>query len=293
MLAPRPSVNPRAGRFTIAALFLVLFLSSVLWLGLIPGSSHVRTAATHGLGKILGSSPFGFTHTHSDDNEEHENDLPNPFLNITRDPRKDKVIVTGVTHAENVDWITNELSDWDSAIYSVDDPHSPLHTLENKGNEANPYLLYILEHYDDLPEIMVFLHPHKEDFWHADRVNNLEAVQRLNLNHVRQQSYAPLRCSLGLGCDGMHPDRNNPDEEQEYTFGQTWPLLFPDRPVPDTVAAPCCAQFAVTRDQVRARPREDYERFMDVLRYSHLSEHWLGRVFEYAWHIIFGKHPVL
>lgn len=43
-------------------------------------------------------------------------------------------------------------------VYVADDPSAPFHPPMNKGREAIAYLTCLIDHYDELPEIMVFLH---------------------------------------------------------------------------------------------------------------------------------------
>ena len=65
--------------------------------------------------------------------------------------------------------------------------------------------------------------------------------------------------------------------------------MFPGIEIPEEIAAPCCAQFAVTREQVLKRPKEDYERYYRWVTTTDLEDYVSGRVMEYLWHIIFGK----
>ncbi|KAL2152155.1 hypothetical protein VTH82DRAFT_5339 [Thermothelomyces myriococcoides] len=67
---------------------------------------------------------------------------------------------------------------------------------------------------------------------------------------------------------------------------------MPGVSVPERVGVSCCSQFAVSREAVRARPREDYVRWRDWLLRTPLDDDLSGRVFEYMWHIIFGKDAV-
>ena len=87
---------------------------------------------------------------------------------------------------------------WESAIYTVDDLAAPLHLTTNKGREANAYLTYIIQHYDSLPNTIVFLHSHKEGWpeaWHTDEknYNNVLSVQKLRLDTVQNNGYVNLR----------------------------------------------------------------------------------------------------
>ena len=61
---------------------------------------------------------------------------------------------------------------------------------------------------------------------------------------------------------------------------------------PTMVGAACCAQFAVSRDQVLARPLSDYERFREWIVETEKSDAKSGRVLEFLWHVIFGKDAV-
>lgn len=65
-----------------------------------------------------------------------------------------------------------------------------------------------------------------------------------------------------------------------------------DERAPTQVGAACCAQFAVSRDQVLDRPLSDYERFRDWILDTDKSDAKSGRVLEFLWHVIFGKDAV-
>ena len=51
----------------------------------------------------------------------------------------------------------------------------------------------------------------------------------------------------------------------------------------------CCAQFAVTPDTIRQRPREDYIAFRQWILDTALTDAKSGGVWEYLWHIVFGE----
>ncbi|KAF2227016.1 hypothetical protein BDZ85DRAFT_316449 [Elsinoe ampelina] len=225
--------------------------------------------------------------------------------NKPRPPTGDKIIVVGKLKEEDSSWVTNELPDWQQAIYIVDDPTAPLHTLHNKGHEGNAYLTYIIEHYDSLPSTIVFTHSHRQS-WHVDAPDNLNplSIASLQIPYVQTHGYANLRCSWEPGCpDEIQPYRDwslpnatqgkeieYPEVEQQ--FRSVWWGLFNNTNVPETVAVGCCAQFAVSREQVLKRPREEYEWYLRYMNESVIEDQILGRVFEYLWHIIFGREAV-
>ena len=187
-------------------------------------------------------------------------------------------------------------SSWQNAIYEVNNPEAPLRVRKNKGKESNVYLQYILDHYHKLPSIIVFLHAHRDNAWHIEfdaTQDNVLNMRRLQLDHVRKSGYVNLRCNWGPGCpDEVQPHREQHDERwTEIAFEDAWTAMM-NTTVPDVIAVPCCSQFAVTREQVLARPYTDYLRYHDWLMQTHLDDETSGRIFEYMWHVIFGQDPV-
>ena len=194
---------------------------------------------------------------------------------------------------------------WESTIYIVNNRSAEsLHTTINKGREGNAYLNYIMEAYDDLRDVTVFIHAHRSgnSSWHTDAPghDNVVSLKSLQLDYVLQNGYANLRCRHKPGCpDAIQPFRQGPVPEEitrenamrvvESNMIQAWEYIFPSIPVPHEIGAACCAQFAVTKQQIRKRPREDYERMFQWLMESPLDDAISGRIFEYLWHIIFGR----
>jgi Protein of unknown function (DUF3431) len=163
------------------------------------------------------------------------------------------------------------------------------------------YLTFLIDHYHSLPEIIVFLHPHKEGWpaaWHTDapEYDNAKSVQSLQLDYVRRNGYANMRCIHDPGCPAeIQPfARDDPERLQERAFADAWTHLLggDNSSVPEIIATPCCAQFAVSRDQVLKRPLTDYLRYRRWLIDTPLTDYVSGRIFEYLWHVIFGKDPV-
>ncbi|KAL9116902.1 MAG: hypothetical protein Q9187_006568 [Circinaria calcarea] len=203
--------------------------------------------------------------------------------------------------AEDTSWVENNLPEWQRAIYTVDNTSATNHTSRNKGREANVYLTYVIENYDDLPDIIVFLHSHRDGYpqaWHTDAANhdNVASINSLRLDTVREHGYVNLRCNPAIGCpDEVQPFRDppKPDGDPEQLYGEAWnAMMGPDLPVPHIVGVACCSQFAVSRKQVLARPRADYQRYLDWLMQTNATDYVSGRIFEYMWHIIYGQSAV-
>ena len=213
----------------------------------------------------------------------------------------EKAIVMAHLSHEDVSWVHTELADWAPMIYSADNASAPLALPRNKGREAHAYLYYLTTHYDRLPALVAFVHAHRAGYpeaWHNDNpgYSNVATLRHLRLDVVRRNGYVNLRCNGDVGCPvELEPRRDPPDPGRaaERAYAGAWRAMGLAGPVPAQVGAACCSQFAVSREQVRRRPRADYERYYRWLMETELDDATSGRVMEYLWHIIFGKDPIL
>ncbi|KAJ5378109.1 uncharacterized protein N7496_005518 [Penicillium cataractarum] len=210
------------------------------------------------------------------------------------------IIVMGKLREEDTAWVSAELAEWRNFVYTVDDTSAPAHTPKNKGREALPYLQYIVDHYDDLPAIIIFLHSHRDGWpagWHTDTMDysNVDSVRALQRDYVLAEGFVSLRCQLSPGCPAeMQPFRKppKPGNTGEKHYAEAWKVLFGNDNVPQEIGAPCCSQFAVSRDQVLQRPLSDYKRMYNWVLNNDLPDEVTSNIMEYSWHIIFGKEPV-
>ncbi|OAP63616.1 hypothetical protein AYL99_02843 [Fonsecaea erecta] len=221
---------------------------------------------------------------------------------IYRGPEaEDKAVILAKIKAEDVSWVTNELPDWQQAIYYMDDPvNGTLHPPKNKGREAMAYLTFLIDHYDNLPSSMVFVHPHLEGWpaaWHTDNevYNNLKNIRSLRLGYLQEQGYVNMRCLHVPGCpDEIQILREEEDRTAEQAMREAWPYMFggTQSDIPEAIAQPCCSQFAVSKTQVLKRSKKEYIRYRQWLLDTEVDDATSGRVFEYLWHVIFGRDAV-
>lgn len=227
----------------------------------------------------------------------------------------DKIIIMAKLEAEDTSWVAEYLPDWQHAIYTVN-PSSPssssnktLTTPLNKGHESMAYLSYIIENYSSLPLTLAFIHPHARGFlsaWHTDTPlhSNIASLSTLRIPFVQENGYVNLRCNWNPGCLPSH-------RENKHVTEQTWGEIFANvssssffssqqeeeeegkgNPYPGEVGSACCAQFAVSRERVRQRPRKDYIAFREWVIETGKSDAQSGRVMEFLWHVVFGMEPV-
>ncbi|KAJ5983176.1 hypothetical protein N7481_005275 [Penicillium waksmanii] len=229
----------------------------------------------------------------------------------------DKVIVMAKLAEEHTDWVQEELPDWQRALYIVNptqdmrSSNEILTTPFNKGHEAMAYLTYVIDHYDTLPSTIAFLHAHRAGFlmaWHVDAPlhDNVLAMRSLQTDFVQRNGYVNLRCNWNPGCKEGHRFNQHVTEQVWWDIfeGTSTPPLNMSSPYetesyggkymrkPTQIGAACCAQFAVSRSQVHARPREDYIKFRQWIIETELNDASSGRVMEFMWHVIFGMNSI-
>lgn len=159
---------------------------------------------------------------------------------------------------------------------------------------------YIIDNYEKLPDYMVFIHSARYQ-WHNDHptYDGLPLLQHLNLQLLDTRGYINLRCTHLLGCpvammippaeltpsvtilEDIHTLRELPSER---FYAKAFHELFPAKPIPTSVGASCCAQFALSRQKALEHPLEEWKRWRQWVTDSELPDRVLGRVWEYSWH---------
>ncbi|KAF2144503.1 uncharacterized protein K452DRAFT_295938 [Aplosporella prunicola CBS 121167] len=211
-----------------------------------------------------------------------------------------RAVVVPRTSEEDVSWI-----DWafgndsllQKAIYTVDDPVEPYVLPANKGNEVMAYLTFIIDFYDLLPDVSIFMHAHSTA-WHNNdllEMGSSQILKRLNLRKVVREGYFNLRCHQYPGCSNrlfpLAKNQSSVDVPQEEVFEDAWKQLFPLEDVPEALAQPCCAQFAVSRERIQMLPWEQYIHFRKWVQYTRLPNNVSGRVWEYIYQYIWAGRP--
>ncbi|TGJ84668.1 hypothetical protein E0Z10_g4102 [Xylaria hypoxylon] len=216
-------------------------------------------------------------------------------------PEDEVELVVASVRAEDTSWFHTYLPSWQKNIYVADDPGASLTVPMNKGREAMVYLTYMIDRYDSLPETVLFVHASRFA-WHNDDpdYDALPTLQNFRLSYLRATGYVNLRCVWVIGC----PAEIRPAEDAalkdnvehimaKHIYKEAFEELLPEiSEMPEVVAVSCCSQFGVTRETIRSRPKADYIRYREWLLATPLDDALNGRVFEFAWHIIFGKEAV-
>ena len=159
--------------------------------------------------------------------------------------------------------------------------------LANKGNEALVYLTYIHDNYDNLPEYAIFLHSHLSS-WHSKEI--VSVIE--NLKHPIK-GYANLNWEGKHGfCDTKETALVNGEfKDLRRILNAHWnsTLLKYLGPLPKVLTNHCCAQFVVTKERMRLRPKQFYSEMIHWILNSSLPDYDTSRLFEYTWGVIFGE----
>lgn len=198
---------------------------------------------------------------------------------------------------DDVSWITKELPGTNAAIYVANDPTAPLHPPRNRGHEVMIYLTYIIDHYDQLPDIIIFMHAHRwthhniEFFGH----DSAEMIRRLNNDYVTQEGYVNMRCQWYPGCPKwLHPRdaRETLAKQEQVVLSKSWHELFPSDPLPEALGQACCAQFALSKERVLTIPLSRFVFYRDWILKTPLNDYVSGRIWEYLWQVLFTGNRI-
>ena len=208
-----------------------------------------------------------------------------------------RVVVMPRLQSDNISWISNELPDIHTAVYIANDPLAALHPPKNKGHEVMIYLSYIINHYDALPDILIFMHSHR--WTHHNNAllayDAAEMLRRLNSDYVTREGYVNMRCHWSPGCpEWLHPGnaRESLDKQEEVVLSKSWGELFPSDPLPAALGQACCAQFALSKERVLSIPLSRFVYYRDWIMRTPLSDYISGRIWEYSWQFLFAGQSI-
>ncbi|KAE8393030.1 hypothetical protein BDV23DRAFT_149959 [Aspergillus alliaceus] len=237
---------------------------------------------------------------------------------------KPALVISRVEADGDPTWLNTLSGKYHLCIYTVDAPPNPkskyLQVPANRGHEAMAYLTFLIDNYDQIPSAgAVFAHGSRFA-WHNDHpeYDNADLLAALNIpTALEPWGYHNLRCDWSLStCPSTVP----PQAGLSNTFKavlQPWSaravsdialpkaltsLFGPAARLPrsQTIRSQCCAQFVVSRDNIRRHSRDEYvalrQWLLDAGRHrdaAPLDDRISGRVLSYVWHILFVDQSLL
>ncbi|EFE34366.1 uncharacterized protein ARB_06766 [Trichophyton benhamiae CBS 112371] len=231
----------------------------------------------------------------------YDNYTPVPPPALQEAVRIPQAVVLPKTKWDRVGWVKQLEPEWTPFVYSVDgDERYTLRTPKNVGREAMVYLSFIIDYYHSLPEVMAFTHSANKQ-WHNDFKGRktVKIISALQIQAVKRKGYANLRCLWEPGCPtSLNPLSPTEIDIREQNERAHLPEIYMElfnvsrSEVPEHIGGVCCAQFAVTRERVQKRPREDYVRMREWALDARYTSFGVGWVFEQIWHIIFMEEAI-
>lgn len=190
------------------------------------------------------------------------------------------VFVVIAHYKENVDWVKNLKYKYKIISRQGIQYETP----PNRGNEASSYLEYIIENYDNLDDVTVFVHAHRSDWHHVENIDekiNRMAFDKNYYNFNTNDNNNSLTTLTGFPSELAKTKALIPSLESVLNIKIN----------PDKIIYRNSAQFYVKKDVIRKYSKEVYYRLYIWLMVCPESTYWTSRVFEYIWHIIFtGNH---
>jgi hypothetical protein len=208
---------------------------------------------------------------------------------------------------EDLSWLQNIKYPYSIYSRSLQNSKDTVHLNHDKGVEAYAYLQYIVDNYDALPEVVIFVHGHRQS-WHQD--GNIDDI--LNNLKFDKSFYNFNNCyinPMSRGEDETVVSHYFPRFKDSCLFRKsyklwmedTWEELFLKRiELPERFECKAGAQFYTTREKILQHPKWFYEHMLRWLMETDIDERLRvskdkqtldsqvsGRIMEFNWHLLF------
>lgn len=193
-----------------------------------------------------------------------------------------KVFVCGKIGAVPIDKAIKKRFNYEPLIYNI-------------GFEASSYLHYIIQHYNDLPPYIAFIHGHASAWHQRHPLGILGAIRT-----AKRKEFGYISLNVKT-----HPDDGVYDllgrhksTVANIILRQHWDNVFKpylEMDLPNYLCHDSCAQFIVSRDVVLRHPPEAYHKWFDFANTRSTIEYpnkAYAVALEFIWHVIFGEQPV-
>jgi hypothetical protein len=165
--------------------------------------------------------------------------------------------------------------------------------LENVGRESETYLHYIIENYDNLPDVVVFTQARISDHKGSDDVSYLINIKNEALNYSKSNNFVKhydARNNIHWGKEwNLREDgyylKDNYKNNNPITFLE-WFKSNIDINYPNPICVYGSAIFAVKKEYIINKPVEYYKKL--ILEVNHHINSTEGHFFERSWYYIFN-----
>ena len=176
---------------------------------------------------------------------------------------------------ENLDWTKNLIYPY--TVISRNNIAKEV--APNKGNEASVYLEYIINNYQNLPDICIFIHGHRNAWHHKENID--EKINCMDFSH----NYYNIN-ELNLDYLKNHTKSLNALKSFIHIFNN----ILNKEIIVENIKYRASAQFYVKRKNILNNSKEQYIKLYNFLMTTNIHSYWSGRFFEYLWHFIFTNN---
>jgi hypothetical protein len=196
---------------------------------------------------------------------------------------------------KDVDFL-NETNMEYNVIQKCIDNNCDTSTCPNIGNEASSYLFYIINNWESLPKHLIFIHDENSSWHHDGKItdNITKWIQEYENNGSTYYEFNSVSVNPEHIQNG-HPN-TEPGFQKFYTENLEQYLgKWTDLPLKPRK---CCAQFIVSREQIKKNPLEMYKKLYhwilndndDTLDGTRGKSYTKGLYCEFIWNFIFTKN---
>ena len=154
---------------------------------------------------------------------------------------------------------------------------------ENIGREGHTYLTYIIDNYDNLSDVNVFI---QDDFY--EHLFNIDYFKN-NFEKNKNTDFYQFGCSWRKGPDARPFSRGVTDGFLDLNLGVNYNYdikkfaeLF-DIHLPHSYTTEICAHFLVSKERILRYDKEKYKKILNWL----LADKINGYTLEHVWKILF------
>jgi hypothetical protein len=202
-----------------------------------------------------------------------------------------KIVVA--RYNENIEWLKDEMKN--CIIYNKGEKLNIDNEImvENVGREAETYLNYIINNYDNLPDVVVFTQARISDHKKKDDVQYLLSIKNQAINHSKSQNYVTYDgITKNKHFDkewnlqnGVFYLKDNYKNNKPMTFFN-WFTIHIKKDYPEKLTFYLNAIFAVKRELILKNSLEYYKKM--ILEVNHHINPAEGHFFERSWFNIFN-----
>lgn len=196
-------------------------------------------------------------------------------------------LIVVAQYKENLDWLTNFESD-KILVFNKNEKQTKYTTinLPNLGRESNTYLKYIVDSYDNLPDIVVFMQGNDDHLSSVNIKHYLKKMELFPTQRIESRFSIFNKSGLGLSKDHRIPRYCGktliPAESDFYT----WFKRYIREEIPPYFCVIWGACFLVRKEAIRSRSLEFYFELYQQTMVGESIE--VGHFLERSWFYIFN-----